>query len=116
MTLTAGFGGVSRHACAALADEQTVLGVCEQERITRVRGAGVEESGLPDQALDALLAQAHARRSDIVAQRLGRRGTWRRAVANHQVRSPRGPRVRELPDVAVSVGHDRDLRPRARRA
>ena len=63
--LTAGFGGVSRHACAALANGETLLGVCQQERITRVRGAGVEESGLPDQALDALLAHIHSSRSDI---------------------------------------------------
>ena len=73
MTLTAGFGGVSRHACAALADAETVLGVCEQERITRVRGAGVEASGLPDQALDALLAQVPACRSDITRVGMRRR-------------------------------------------
>ena len=71
MTLTAGVGGVRRHACAALADGETVLGVCEQERITRVRGAHVEESGLPDQALDALLAQAQMRRSDITRLGMG---------------------------------------------
>ena len=79
MTLTAGFGGVSRHACAALADGESVFGVCEQERITRVRGAGVEESGLPDQALDALLAQAHVEPLGHHARRHGRR-TARRAA------------------------------------
>jgi carbamoyltransferase len=66
MTLTAGFGGLSNHACAALANAQAVLGVCEQERITRVRGAGVAASGLPDQALDSLLDHLHCTRSDIV--------------------------------------------------
>jgi carbamoyltransferase len=66
MTLTAGFGGVSNHACAALSSAEAVLGVCEQERITRVRGAGVNASGLPDQALDSILDQIHCRRADIV--------------------------------------------------
>jgi hypothetical protein len=36
MTLTAGFGGVSDHACAALANARKVVDICEQERITRV--------------------------------------------------------------------------------
>jgi carbamoyltransferase len=66
MTLTAGFGGVTNHACAAVSNARTVLGVCEQERITRVRGAGVNASGLPDQALDAILAQAQSSRGEIV--------------------------------------------------
>jgi carbamoyltransferase len=68
MTLTAGFGGVTSHACAALSNARAVLGVCEQERITRVRGAGVNASGLPDEALDALLTEVRASRSDIVRQ------------------------------------------------
>ena len=115
MTLTAGFGGVSRHACAALVNEETVLGVCEQERITRVRGAGVEASGLPDQALDALLAHAHSSRSAITRGGTAEEVARGHPMADDHVRSPRGPRVRELPDVAVFVGHDRDLRPRATR-
>jgi carbamoyltransferase len=65
MTLTAGFGGVSDHACAALANARTVVGICEQERITRVRRAGVNASGLPDEALDALLDQVDCSRADI---------------------------------------------------
>jgi carbamoyltransferase len=42
-----------------------ILGVCEQERITRVRGAGVNVSGLPDESLDEILAQAGRERSDV---------------------------------------------------
>ena len=66
MKVTVGIGGTTQHACAALTDSQSVLGVCEQERITRVRGAGVNATGLPDQAIDALLDQANATRADIV--------------------------------------------------
>ena len=64
-TLNVGLGGLARHACAALADSRSVLGVCEQERITRVRGAGGNVSGVPDEALDALLAQTRRGRNQI---------------------------------------------------
>jgi carbamoyltransferase len=66
MTLSVGIGGITHHACAALADSQSVLGVCEQERITRVRAAGVTPTGLPDQAIDVLLEHVHGTRADIV--------------------------------------------------
>jgi carbamoyltransferase len=65
MGLHVGIGGIRRHACAALADDRHVLGICEQERITRVRGAGCNASGLPDEALDALLADVGSTRADI---------------------------------------------------
>jgi len=68
--LTLGLAGAMRHACAALADGSGVLGVCEQERITRVRGAGFNSTGVPDEAVDALLAQAGGCRNDI-ARRAG---------------------------------------------
>jgi carbamoyltransferase len=42
-----------------------VLGVCEQERITRVRGAGLNPSGLPDEALNELLRQSGHRRDEL---------------------------------------------------
>jgi carbamoyltransferase len=65
MALTAGLGGAARHGCVALVEQQTVLGVCEQERVTRRRGAGFNASGLPDEALDVLLKQASRSRRDI---------------------------------------------------
>ena len=65
MSLSIGLGGVNRHACAAVTDGMRVLGVCEQERVTRVRGAGSNPTGVPDEALDAILTDARARRSDI---------------------------------------------------
>src|SRR5687768_4078843 len=65
MNLTAGLGGAVRHGCVALVDRQRVLGVCEQERITRVRGAGFNSTGLPDEALDALLERLGRSRRDV---------------------------------------------------
>lgn len=63
--LTAGLGGATRHACVALSSGDRLLGVCEQERVTRVRGAGFNHTGLPDEALDMLLARVGRSRDDI---------------------------------------------------
>lgn len=60
-----GIGGVGRAACAAVRVGSRVTGICEQERVTRVRSAGCNPSGLPDEALDLLLARAARRRTDI---------------------------------------------------
>ena len=65
MSLTVGLGGVRRHACVAVADERRLLGVCEQERVTRVRGAGVNATGLPDEALDLVLSRANRTHPEI---------------------------------------------------
>jgi carbamoyltransferase len=64
--LTAGIGGGSRNGAVALADAQRLLGVCSQERVIRVRGAGVNPaSGLPDEALDLLLRRLGRSRGDL---------------------------------------------------
>jgi carbamoyltransferase len=63
--MTAGLGGAARHACVALADRGRILGVCGQERVTRVRGAGFNATGLPDEALDALLERLGRSRRDV---------------------------------------------------
>jgi carbamoyltransferase len=65
MSFTVGLGGVQRHGCVALSDGRRLLGICEQERVTRVRGAGFNHGGLPDQALELLLARAGASRADV---------------------------------------------------
>ncbi len=66
MGLTVGLGGSARHGCVAVSDGTTILGVCAQERATRVRAAGFNSSGLPDEALNLVLDRAGRNRSEIV--------------------------------------------------
>jgi carbamoyltransferase len=63
--LTAGLSGASSQACVALVAESTRIGVCEQERATRIRRAGPNATGLPDEALDLLLDRFGCTRRDI---------------------------------------------------
>jgi carbamoyltransferase len=67
MSLSVGLGGGSRNACVALCTADQIIGICEQERITRVRGAGINSTGLPDEALDELLQRSSRKRGDIAA-------------------------------------------------
>jgi carbamoyltransferase len=60
-------GGASRNACVTLCTPDRILGICEQERVTRVRAAGFNATGLPDEALDELLRRSGRVRRDIVA-------------------------------------------------
>jgi len=71
MDVTLGLGGVARHACAALCDGQCVIAACEQERVTRVRAAGLNASGLPDEALDLILERRGLRRAHIARVAVG---------------------------------------------
>lgn len=50
---------------AALAEGTRLVGACPQERATRVRGAGVNDSGMPDEAIDLLLARHGRTRADV---------------------------------------------------
>jgi len=63
--ITAGFGGGAHHGCVALADGPLLLGVCEQERVTRTRSAGFNGSGLPDEAFDLMLQRLGRSRRDV---------------------------------------------------
>jgi carbamoyltransferase len=63
--LIAGLGGALRHGCVALANGGRLLGACAQERVTRVKGAGFNASGLPDEALDVLLERLGRSRTDV---------------------------------------------------
>jgi carbamoyltransferase len=65
--LSAGLAGVTRNGCVTLCTDQRIVGICEQERITRVRAAGFNQSGLPDEALDELLRRAGYKRGDVSA-------------------------------------------------
>jgi len=67
MSVWAGLGGSARNASVALSTGDRILGVCAQERMTRVRGAGVNATGLPDEALDELLGRAGRSRDDLAS-------------------------------------------------
>jgi carbamoyltransferase len=58
--LTIGLSGAHGHAAAAVASRSGLLAVCPQERLTRNRGAGFNASGLPDEAVEAVLERAPA--------------------------------------------------------
>ncbi len=53
--LISGISGYRRHATVALGDGSVLKAVCQQERLTRVRGIGVEKGGFPTDALEAAL-------------------------------------------------------------
>jgi carbamoyltransferase len=61
----AGISGGRRNANVALGAGGSVVGVCPQERATRMRGAGVNGSGLPDEALDLLLERLGRSRAEV---------------------------------------------------
>jgi carbamoyltransferase len=65
VSLTVGIGGVRRHASVALCAGGRLQGACEQERASRLRAAGVNASGLPDEALDLMLSRIGKKRQDI---------------------------------------------------
>jgi carbamoyltransferase len=76
MSLWAGLGGASRNACVALCTRDRILGICEQERITRVRAAGFNSTGLPDEALDELLRRSAQTRSAVTTVALAEPGPF----------------------------------------
>lgn len=65
--LVVGVSGESRHACVAVSSAERMLAISEQERITRVRGAGVNRSGLPDETVDELLRRVGRSREEVAA-------------------------------------------------
>ena len=67
MRLSVGLAGAAKNACVALCTDRRILGVCEQERITRVRAAGFNSTGLPDEAFDELLRRAGYARRQVTA-------------------------------------------------
>jgi carbamoyltransferase len=63
--MIAGLVGGLRNGSAALADHGTLVGVCAQERVTRVRSNPSREAGMPDLALDLLLQRQGHSRADV---------------------------------------------------
>lgn len=85
--MIAGIGGGVRHGAAALAFDDRLVAACPQERATRVRAAGLNASGLPDEALDLLLQ---------------RRGRTRREIARYVCAIDDGP---PTPGAAERIAH-----------
>jgi carbamoyltransferase len=65
MALVVGVAGVERNASVAIADGGTVVAVCEQERVTRTRRAGMASREVPREALDAALLAAGRSATEI---------------------------------------------------
>ncbi|HQZ37433.1 MAG TPA: carbamoyltransferase C-terminal domain-containing protein [Vicinamibacterales bacterium] len=63
--ITVGISGGIRSGTAAMAEGGRLVGVCSQERVTRVRGAGVNANGVPDEAIDLLLQRLGRTREHI---------------------------------------------------
>lgn len=73
MSLWVGLGGATRNACVALRTNREMLGICEQERITRNRAEGFSRAGLPDEALNELLGRSGRQRGEVAAFSLAER-------------------------------------------
>ena len=63
--MIAGISSGVRNGAVAFTDGGRLVGVCSQERVTRVKGAGVNANGLPDEAMDVLLERLGRTRQDI---------------------------------------------------
>ena len=63
--MIAGTTGGLRHGAAAIAESGRLVGVCSQERVTRVRAAGGNATGMPDEAMDLLLGRMGRGRHQI---------------------------------------------------
>jgi len=64
-SVVVGVSGAAQNAAAAICVNGRLQAFCEQERVSRIRRAGVEPGKLPDEAIDTVLGLAHLRRSDI---------------------------------------------------
>lgn len=65
MSLAAGIGGGRTHGSVALTSSGRIVAACDQARVTRVPGAGLNAAGMPDEALDVLLEGLEQPRSAI---------------------------------------------------
>lgn len=64
MSALLGVSGATRNACAAICLDGVVAAACQQERLTRVRGVGLQHR-LPKEAVDEVLSLARRRREDV---------------------------------------------------
>jgi carbamoyltransferase len=67
MSAFVGVSGAKRNACAALCVGGRIGAAVQQERLTRVRGVGLEQRRLPVEAVDEVLALGGCGRDDATA-------------------------------------------------
>jgi carbamoyltransferase len=67
MPVVVGISGVKRNACAAVCIDGEIRAVCEQERLMRVRGAGLTPREPPYEAVEQVLALADRTSADVSA-------------------------------------------------
>jgi carbamoyltransferase len=67
MSVIVGIAGASRNAAAALCDGGRIVAVCEQERVTRTRRAGLRRGHLPGEAVEAVLRLGGRALADVSA-------------------------------------------------
>ncbi len=65
MSTLVGLSGARRNACAAICVDGQIRAACEQERLTRVRGVGLDTCGLPEEAIDEVVALAGCASDDV---------------------------------------------------
>jgi carbamoyltransferase len=84
MAALLGISGARRNACAAICVGGSIRAVCEQERLTRVRGVGLAPPWVPSEAVNEVLTLASCHRDQVSSY----------VVAERQVRPPAAlPRV-----------------------
>jgi carbamoyltransferase len=66
-SVVVGISGGRRNPAAAVAVGGRLLGFCEQERLTRIRGKGLDRGELPTVAVNAVLRLAGARPESVFA-------------------------------------------------
>src|SRR5687767_6683725 len=62
-TVVVGIGGARQNAAAAICVDGRLHAVCEQERISRIRRAGLEAGTFPEEAVESVLRLANVARS-----------------------------------------------------
>jgi carbamoyltransferase len=67
MSVYVGISGANRNACAAVCVDGEIRTVCEQERLTRIRGIGLAPGALPVEAVNHVVALAQQRPDDVTA-------------------------------------------------
>ena len=108
--MIAGISSGVRNGAVAFSEAGRLVGVCSQERVTRVRGAGVNASGLPDEAMDVLLQRLGRTRRDIVRHVVADEGSTARKTAlsfehidHHLAHASTAYLTSQLPSAAIVV-------------